>query len=59
MVKPDERNCAVREMTADGVPVGRCWCYLSEGDICPRHGNVKAIMEKYRNNHKPKEKYEN
>ncbi len=30
-------NCTVRERTADGVPVGRCWLYLRNG-ICPRHG---------------------
>jgi len=35
-------NCAVRERTADGVPVGVCTFYLKNGTDCPRHGRVKA-----------------
>ncbi len=30
-------NCPVREKTADGAPVGRCWFYMRDG-VCPRHG---------------------
>lgn len=33
-------NCPIREFTADGVPVGRCWFHLPDGKTCPRHGNV-------------------
>jgi hypothetical protein len=36
---------AIRERTADGVSVGRCWFYLKDG-ICPRHGDVKTSAQK-------------
>lgn len=39
--------CAVREYTADGVCVGRCWYTVVNG-ICPRHGNVKAVQEMFK-----------
>lgn len=35
-------NCAVKERTGDGVPVGPCCFYLENGTTCPRHGKVKA-----------------
>lgn len=41
-------NCAVRERTADGVCVGRCWMALDDEDNCPRHGDVRKQMEKFR-----------
>lgn len=35
------RNCPVRETTADGDSVGRCWFWLGDdGNTCPRHGDV-------------------
>ena len=34
-------NCAVKERTGDGVPVGPCCFYLDNGATCPRHGKVK------------------
>lgn len=34
-------NCAVKERTGDGVPVGACQFYLPDGKTCPRHGKVK------------------
>lgn len=34
-------NCAVKERTGDGVPVGPCSFYLTDGTTCPRHGKVK------------------
>lgn len=40
--------CAVRERTADGTNVGRCWFRLDEKDICPRHGNVSELMKIFR-----------
>lgn len=40
-------NCAIRECTGDGVYVGRCWFTLKD-DVCPRHGDVSAVMVKYR-----------
>jgi hypothetical protein len=40
-------NCAIREYTADGVAVGRCWFYLRDG-VCPRHGDVKDVQERYK-----------
>lgn len=39
-------NCPINEQTADGVIVGRCWHYMSDGKTCPRHGDV-AIEAKY------------
>ncbi len=40
-------NCPILERTADGVPVGRCWFWSPDG-ICPRHGDAKAAIEKYK-----------
>jgi hypothetical protein len=40
--------CAVRERTADLVSVGRCWFNLEPGDVCPRHGDVREVMQRYR-----------
>lgn len=40
------KNCAIREHTADGVPVGRCWHFVSDGQ-CPRHGDVTAVQRHY------------
>lgn len=34
-------NCAVKERTGDGVPVGACCFFLENGTTCPRHGKVK------------------
>lgn len=39
-------NCAIREHTADGVPVGRCWHFVRDGQ-CPRHGDVTAVQRHY------------
>lgn len=44
--RPFSNNCAVMEVTADGVNVGRCWYYLRAG-LCYRHGDVSAIQEVY------------
>jgi hypothetical protein len=41
-----QNNCAILEKTADGVPVGRCWHYLTDGQ-CPRHGDVAAVQKLY------------
>jgi hypothetical protein len=38
--------CAVREQTADGVSVGRCWFNVVEGR-CPRHGDVAEVQKNY------------
>jgi hypothetical protein len=46
MTEAFQNNCAIFERTADGVGVGRCWFYLVDGK-CPRHGNVKAVMDHY------------
>jgi len=40
------RACAVRERTADGVSVGRCWHRVVDGR-CERHGDVRAVQERY------------
>lgn len=39
-------NCPIRERTADGVYVGRCWMWLTDRK-CPRHGDVSAEVEHY------------
>lgn len=44
---PSPHNCAIREMTGDGVSVGRCM-FFAPGDVCPRHGDVSAAMKLYR-----------
>lgn len=41
-------NCAIRERTASGTSVGRCWHWLPDGKTCPRHGDVSAVQDKYR-----------
>lgn len=38
--------CAVRERTADGVSVGRCWFHVVDGR-CERHGDVRAVQAEY------------
>jgi len=43
------RNCPVRERTADGVSVGRCWFYTGESGVCPRHGDVREALKKLPN----------
>lgn len=40
-------NCPVRERTADGVSVGRCWCWCVD-NRCPRHGDVTVALQRYR-----------
>jgi hypothetical protein len=40
-------NCPIREHTADGVSVGRCWHYCPDGK-CPRHGDVSSALLHYR-----------
>lgn len=41
-----ERNCPIREFTADGVSVGRCWFYCPDG-VCERHGDVTIELKFY------------
>lgn len=38
--------CPIREFTADGYNVGRCWHKLKEGK-CPRHGDVREAVKRY------------
>lgn len=45
---PFSKNCAINEQTGNGRVVGRCWFYVGEKDVCPRHGDVKAPMDRYR-----------
>lgn len=45
VINPDA--CAVRERTADGVSVGRCWFHVVDGR-CPRHGDVRAVQAEFR-----------
>jgi len=45
---PFSRLCAIREMTANGDSVGRCYSFVGDKDICPRHGDVHDVMEHYR-----------
>lgn len=39
-------NCAVREHTGDGRSAGRCFYYVEDGR-CHRHGDVKAVQERF------------
>jgi hypothetical protein len=43
---PNPTACAVRERTADGVSVGRCYFQVVDGR-CPRHGDVRKVQERY------------
>lgn len=43
---PSPHACAVRERTADGVSVGRCWFNVVD-DKCPRHGDVSKVQAEY------------
>jgi hypothetical protein len=38
-------NCPIRERTADGRVVGRCWFHCPDG-VCPRHGDVRYALER-------------
>jgi len=40
-------NCPIIEETADGISVGRCSFYLSDGKTCDRHGDVSVAIKKY------------
>lgn len=40
-------NCAILEQTSDGVRCGRCYFHVENG-ICPRHGDVSAVQERYK-----------
>jgi hypothetical protein len=47
-------NCPIREHTADGISVGRCFYYLTPGPagehvMCPRHGDVSAARQRFIN----------
>ncbi len=41
-------NCPIRERTADGRSVGRCWTYMVDGKTCERHGDVEIEAKYYR-----------
>lgn len=43
---PNPTACAVRERTADGVSVGRCY-FQVVNDQCQRHGDVRKVQEHY------------
>ena len=40
-------NCAVLEETADGRSVGRCFFYVGDKGVCPRHGDVSKVRTRY------------
>lgn len=42
-------NCPIRERTADGISVGRCYYYLPDGSTCPRHGIVSEAVQVFEN----------
>ena len=43
----NHRACAVRERTADNVSVGRCYHFVGDVNICPRHGNVSDVQKRF------------
>jgi len=48
-------NCPIRERTADGVSVGRCWFWLGDNETCPRHGDVSKELEEFKKTSKLQE----
>ena len=42
-----ENNCPILERTGDGTVVGRCWYYLENQCLCPRHGDVSKERQYY------------
>ena len=40
---PFTGSCPVRERTADGTPVGRCW-FATYGEYCSRHGKLSDYL---------------
>ena len=43
-----KNNCPIREITADGESVGRCWFYTGHNEMCPRHGDVSLALAIFR-----------
>jgi len=41
------KSCPIRERTADGDAVGRCWYYTGNEGKCPRHGDVSAALTRF------------
>lgn len=42
------KNCPINERAGDGIYVGRCWMYLSDGKTCPWHGDVSDAVKHYK-----------
>jgi hypothetical protein len=42
------RCCPINEQTGDGVPVGRCYFLLKDGEVCERHGDVSFEVKHLR-----------
>lgn len=40
--------CPVREKTADGNSVGRCWLSVGRDNLCIRHGDVTDAVQVYK-----------
>ncbi|KKN19816.1 hypothetical protein LCGC14_0942000 [marine sediment metagenome] len=47
MARLFDKNCAVMERTADGQALGRCWFYVGDRNVCPRHGDVQKVQEHF------------
>jgi hypothetical protein len=47
LTKPIPRNCAVRQYTADGRPVGRCYHHTGTDFVCQTHGDVAAVQRHF------------
>ena len=43
----DYRACAVRERTGENVNVGRCYHFVGDENVCPRHGNVSDVQKRF------------
>lgn len=47
MARLFDKNCAIMERTADGRAAGRCWFYVGDSLVCPRHGDVEFVQKHY------------
>lgn len=39
------KSCPVMERTGDGRSAGRCWFFMNNIDVCPRHGKIAFEKE--------------
>lgn len=47
MARLFDKNCAIMERSADRRALGRCWFYVGDSLVCPRHGDVEFVQKHY------------